>query len=375
MRMRNVVFVDHGYFAAEGFTSGLMIIIKEILKEFRRLGMQCSIAMYERNIHHTILSCGFDLLIREPDDERSYESWLRSVMDGVRPEITITHVPAIDLPDNSISALRVCREYSRKQLALLADPLFPKREDSDHTKYDAYYEELGFNEVLGVGNVTRRNFEAITGIPTTELMNPYNISDFETNSRDERSARYISMVNFHPLKGTEIFIRIAREMPDEEFLLVKNWPDAPDPTDIPNNIRLVPFFEDVRDFYRQTKILLVPSLWIEGPARVVVEALFNQIPTIAHNIGSLADFKTLGAFFVEPPNGIEFELYGTVLTPRFPSGEADRVVQNFVELIRNIKNTPALEIGSHTKILARAYIEGSREMLTHNCRRWVDALR
>jgi glycosyltransferase involved in cell wall biosynthesis len=49
---------------------------------------------------------------------------------------------------------------------------------------------------------------------------------------------------------------------------------------------------DPRDFYRVSRVLLVPSLWRESLGRVAVEAMANGIPVLASDRGALPE--TLG---------------------------------------------------------------------------------
>ena len=49
---------------------------------------------------------------------------------------------------------------------------------------------------------------------------------------------------------------------------------------------------DPRDFYRVSRVVLVPSLWRESLGRVAVEAMANGIPVLASDRGALPE--TLG---------------------------------------------------------------------------------
>ena len=55
----------------------------------------------------------------------------------------------------------------------------------------------------------------------------------------------------------------------------------------------MPFTPDPRDFYpavfANTKMLLMPSLWLESFGLVAVEAMLNGIPVLASNRGALPD--------------------------------------------------------------------------------------
>ena len=49
---------------------------------------------------------------------------------------------------------------------------------------------------------------------------------------------------------------------------------------------------DPRDFYRVSRVVLMPSLWRESLGRVAVEAMANGIPVLASDRGALPE--TLG---------------------------------------------------------------------------------
>ncbi|MCL2349486.1 MAG: glycosyltransferase, partial [Planctomycetaceae bacterium] len=55
------------------------------------------------------------------------------------------------------------------------------------------------------------------------------------------------------------------------------------------NMSLMGNTPDPRDFYRVTKIMLVPSLFLESFGRVAAEAMINGIPVIGSNRGSLPE--------------------------------------------------------------------------------------
>lgn len=367
----DVVLVDHGYFAMEGFSSGLMIILREVMNELRRFGLSCAIATYEEDLHPTIYAAGFDILQRN-GSALKYKDWLSNTLTAADARITITHLPAIEITDQCIIAAQVCNQIATKRLTVLADPLFPKRAEVGDALFEHYYNEIAATEVVGIGTDARALFEAETGILATKLMNPYEVERFYAPDRQADAARYVTMVNFHPLKGSALFVEIARRMPEVDFLLIKNWPDAPTPQDLPPNLEMRPFFEDPKVLYRETRLLLVPSLWREGPARVVLEALFNGIQPIIHRIGSLPEFEDCGVIYIDPPEGTRFEQKGSVLVPVVPNREQERIVTAFIETINATLAEKDPTRAAHLHAMAAAYVRQSREVLFEACLRWMD---
>lgn len=93
---------------------------------------------------------------------------------------------------------------------------------------------------------------------------------------------YIGMVGGSRLKGIDIFIDIAKALPEEKFLVV-----TPKKLKLPPNIEQMEW-GDVRDFYKQLRLLLVPSRW-EPYGRVAVEAKMSGIPVLASHTGGLPE--------------------------------------------------------------------------------------
>ncbi len=62
-------------------------------------------------------------------------------------------------------------------------------------------------------------------------------------------------------------------------------------------------FDAMDDLLRQTRVMLVPSLWAEARSRVILEAMSRGIPVMASNVGGLAEAK-LGIDYLLPVNPV-----------------------------------------------------------------------
>ena len=117
----------------------------------------------------------------------------------------------------------------------------------------------------------------------------------------EPEPRYVTFVNPQVLKGAAVVARIAKELgrrrPEIPFLIVEGRAGADDlgklELDLSDlgNLNRMANTPDPRDFYRVSRIMLVPSL-IENAALVAREALANGIPVLASDRGGLPE--TLG---------------------------------------------------------------------------------
>jgi glycosyltransferase involved in cell wall biosynthesis len=89
-------------------------------------------------------------------------------------------------------------------------------------------------------------------------------------------------------KGDEIVSVIIEKMPDKKFIIVGKGYRHPFAT-LPGNVTYCGFQPDMREFYRQIKVVLVPSLVQEGFSRIVLEAAVNGVPAIANNTGGIPE--------------------------------------------------------------------------------------
>ncbi len=136
-----------------------------------------------------------------------------------------------------------------------------------------------------------------------------------------REPKYVTFINPHPSKGVSIFAKLAlkvkHEMPNVEFLVVESrgmlseslaqlhLPNSSENPYVPNmfsNVNLVKHTSNMKEVYRVTKVLLVPSLWYESWGRVVTEAVLNNIPCIVSESGGLKEAMGSGGIAVAAPH-------------------------------------------------------------------------
>lgn len=183
--------------------------------------------------------------------------------------------------------------------------------------------------------------------------------------RCERGTK-ITLVNPTPGKGVETFKALASLMPDTEFLAVEGGygeqiivkpgsnPKRP-AIEASGNIEWMAHTPDIREVFRKTKILLMPSEY-ESFGRVGIEAACAGIPTIAHPTPGLTEaFGDAGIFIDRNNIPAWFNEVNTLLTDDVyyrqrsnavlaladsldPESEFDRLEQAFIETVERWKD-------------------------------------
>jgi len=109
-----------------------------------------------------------------------------------------------------------------------------------------------------------------------------------------------------PAKGDDVVMELARRMPARTFLVVgARFSHARAP--LPANLTYWGHIADMREFYSQIRLLLVPSLVEEAFGRVILEAAVNGLPVIANDIGGIPEALGEGGVLVtydpsQPPD-------------------------------------------------------------------------
>jgi glycosyltransferase involved in cell wall biosynthesis len=134
------------------------------------------------------------------------------------------------------------------------------------------------------------------GIPATIVypqIDVERLARIDVPPAGERSK--IMMVGDAPVKGGGTFRQIARLMPEQEFLHVgasfSNRTEA--------NLTLRGFAPDPVEYYRQSKLVLLPSTWEEGFGMVSVEAGAMGIPVLVSDRGGLPETVPSKDYVVE----------------------------------------------------------------------------
>lgn len=160
----------------------------------------------------------------------------------------------------------------------------------------------------------------------------------------------ITLVNPTPGKGVATFRALAELMPDNKFLAVAGGYGEQKITEPYANVEWMPHTPDIREVFRKTRVLLMPSDY-ESYGRVGIEAACAGIPTIAHPTIGLKEAFGDAAVFIDrndvPAWHVELErLFNddiyyqhrsqaalTLADSLDPESEFDRLEQAFIETV------------------------------------------
>ncbi len=252
-----------------------------------------------------------------PEETAAFLSLVREVMGRFRPDVVLTY--GGDPASHGIHA--VARSVGAKVVFWLHNFAYKTR--SAFTGCDAVIVPSAFS---------REHHRTTLGLQCVDL--PPVIDRSRVLVERPELGKYLTFVNPVPEKGVFWFARLAqvlgRERPDIPMLIVEGRGRADWLGRCGVDLRGVTSFRkmantpDPRQFYRLSKLLLVPSVGNESFGRVAVEAMVNGIPVLASDRGALPE--VVGSCLALP----------TRLQPesRTPPTEAD--VASWVEAILSL---------------------------------------
>lgn len=161
--------------------------------------------------------------------------------------------------------------------------------------------ELGV-EIIAVSKFIAHRVSRITGRVCEVIYPLITEEDYLVELAPEG---FITFINPRPVKGYEIFLEVARLLPEMRFLVVEAWPLGPGLTEVKSqlqrlgNVEFLTQLADSRQIYRHTRLLLVPSIVQEGGPRVIREAQLNGIPVFGSPRGGIAEMIGEGGEIIE----------------------------------------------------------------------------
>lgn len=160
--------------------------------------------------------------------------------------------------------------------------------------------------IITISEYMRDYIRSFSGLDSTVLHFPsYGAGPYTHFKNFDRG--HVLMVNPCAYKGISIFLSLAEKLPQVSFGAIPFWgTSAEDRAALERlpNVTMVQPSRELDDIFKQTRVLLVPSVWGEAYGQIVVDAMLRGIPVMASNTGGLPEAK-LGVDYVLPVNMVE----------------------------------------------------------------------
>lgn len=136
------------------------------------------------------------------------------------------------------------------------------------------------------------------GIPPERLEILPNIAPQSGRACSEELGVTVSFVGrISPEKGIKDFLAAADRLPEIPFVIAGNYDQIPGMARrSPKNVRWLGYLKgyNLDEFYRQSRIVVVPSRCFEGFPNVITQAMMSGKPVIASRLGSIPEIVDNG---------------------------------------------------------------------------------
>lgn len=259
-------------------------------------------------IVHRRPSRGYDL----PDAREATEflALLEDEFDRFRPDVLVTY------GGDSVTLEMMARARARGVATVFALHNFAYQSPKPFAEADA---------ILVPSLFAANYYRAAVGLECTVIPN---LIDLARVRPEFRNPRYVTFVNPSGEKGVFPFARIADELgrlrPDIPLLVVESR--GSEGTLVAcgldlrrhGNVFLMAQTRDPRDFWRETRLCLMPSLWWENQPLVALEAMVNGIPVVGSDRGGIPEVLGAAGVILPLPDRL------TPLTNMLPDAEEVR---------------------------------------------------
>jgi len=218
-------------------------------------------------------------------------AFFQAQIDEFDPDIIInsTDDPGQLLYDIAVKSARARVVFLVR--ATIAVPFGPDSSMVSASKTEALKRADG---VVGVSHYVAGYVRQWSGIDAIHvpisLLDP--VSEYPLLGRFDNP--YVSMVNPCAVKGIGIFLELADRMPHVQFAAIPTWGTLAEELEAMRrrpNITLLEQMDNIDGLLRQTRVMLVPSVWAEARSRIVPEAMSRGIPVVASDVGGLHEAK------------------------------------------------------------------------------------
>jgi glycosyltransferase involved in cell wall biosynthesis len=303
----NLVWLDH--LAAHGHTCRVVAAAAEKHNAVKYDQLQREISEQEIDVSTAAASNGVEVFRRGPIEVHSVlqtskrAEVLREQIRQFQPDWVL-----ISSEDLAHVLLREAHESAPGRVVYLAHTpqFYPFGPASWYPDKEAARLVARSAAIIAIGHTTARYIEKYAG-RRAEVVHPpiYGSGPFPNLASFHKG--YVGMINPCAVKGISIFQAIARMHPEYDFAALPGWgTTTADRAALQQagNITVLASCKNIEQFLSKTRVLLMPSLWLEGFGLIVMEAMLRGIPVIASDSGGLVEAK-IGTDFIVPVRSIE----------------------------------------------------------------------
>jgi glycosyltransferase involved in cell wall biosynthesis len=229
----------------------------------------------------------------KPAEGKTFLALLESILDQFQPDLVLTY-GGDWLAYESI--IRIKRRGMPVTFAL----------------HNFAYQDAAFfqpiDAIVVPSEFARTHYRRALGLECTAIPGPWRWDRLRCEVVERK---YATFVNPEPNKGLFWFARLAEELgrrrPDIPLLVVEGRGQADwlgqvgiDFSTYRNLFRLANT-ADSRQFYRLSRVVLMPSLWRESFSRVAVESCLNGIPILGSRRGGMPETLAKAGLLLEIP--------------------------------------------------------------------------
>ncbi len=220
-----------------------------------------------------------------------------------QPDIILTSTddPAQVMLDAALKAERARVVYMVR--ATIALPFGPDAAFPSATKTESLRRVDG---MVGVSRYTADYVRRHSGIEAVHV--PISMQDKAPIPALGRfDNEFVVMVNPCVVKGVSIFLALADALPEVGFAAVPTWGTTEEDIAALNarrNVTVLEADDNIDNILRRARVLLLPSIWAEARARIVVEAMLRGVPALAADVGGIPE-AMMGLPYLLPVNMIQ----------------------------------------------------------------------
>ena len=162
---------------------------------------------------------------------------------------------------------------------------------------------------LANSETTAAHLKRTLGVDSTVVAPLFGI---EAYAGTRRSGEQVLLVSLQRRKGADIVLKLAQARPQRRFTICESWTREPAKTQALreqaarlDNVTVLANQPGLREIYRQTRLLLMPSRSQEAWGRAASEAQICGIPVLASSRGNLPRTVGEGGMTLDPDEPFE----------------------------------------------------------------------